>query len=136
MPINHARGWSSLHFPHPLLLSLVERSITQPPSLGVTASTFSQALSALEMLTRLCVESGWRWIDGMLLAGCLAYGLGNFNDALGWYSRILEVDSKSVAFSPPSFSTRGPTAPSKRTDELSLPVTWKPSRIWRPRSFR
>ena len=28
----------------------------------------------------------------MLLAGCLAYGLGNFNDALGWYTRILEVD--------------------------------------------
>ena len=55
-------------------------------------STASAAATALEMISRLCVGSAWGWIDGMLLAGCLAYGLGNFNDALGWYTRILEVD--------------------------------------------
>ena len=91
---------------------------TPPPPFhfpGVTASTFAQALSALEMLTRLCVESGWRWIDGMLLAGCLAYGLGNFNDALGWYSRILEVDSKSVTFPSPLFPP--PPPPTRRGGE-------------------
>jgi hypothetical protein len=52
------------------------------------------------MVARLCVESSWSWIDGMLLAGCLAYGLGKFADAMGWYSRIIEVDPKSV-FPPP-----------------------------------
>ncbi len=50
------------------------------------------AASALEMITRLVAESGFGWIDGMLLGGCLAYGLGRFDDALRWYSRILDVD--------------------------------------------
>lgn len=56
----------------------------------------SNAMTALELISRLCAESAWAWIDGMLLAGCLAYGLGNYNDALTWYSKILEIDTKSV----------------------------------------
>lgn len=33
----------------------------------------STALQALDSLHLLCVESGWRWLDGMLLGGCIAY---------------------------------------------------------------
>lgn len=51
------------------------------------------ALSALEILSSLCVESRWDWIDGMLVGGCLAYGLGDYDKAMRWYSRILHKDS-------------------------------------------
>jgi hypothetical protein len=52
------------------------------------------ANSALEILGNLCQESGWRWIDGMLLGGCLAYGLGEYEKALDWYSKIVALDSR------------------------------------------
>lgn len=52
------------------------------------------AKSALEMLETLCHESGWQWVDGMLLGGCLAYGLGEFERALDWYSKILFLDPR------------------------------------------
>lgn len=60
------------------------------------ASIMTSAMAALEMLTNLCQESGWEWIDGMLLGGCLAYGLGDYNKAMRWYSRILARDSSYV----------------------------------------
>ena len=54
----------------------------------------TDATAALEMLARLSQESGWKWIDGMLLGGCLAYGLGDYNKALHWYAKVLTVDVK------------------------------------------
>ncbi|KAI9866398.1 MAG: hypothetical protein M1813_001520 [Trichoglossum hirsutum] len=59
-------------------------------------SPAANAVAALEMLTNLCRESNLKWVDGMLLAGCLAYGLGEYTKALGWYSKIIEVDSSHV----------------------------------------
>lgn len=64
-----------------------------------TASPRAESLqdttrSALDMLETLCHESGWRWVDGMLLAGCLAYGLGNYAKALEWYSKIIAIDPR------------------------------------------
>ena len=58
------------------------------------SSPLSKAREALEMLTNLCEQSGWCWIDGMLLGGCLAYGLEEYHKALEWYSKILALDSK------------------------------------------
>jgi hypothetical protein len=58
------------------------------------SSPLSKAKEALEMLTTLCEQSGWRWIDGMLLGGCLAYGLEEYHKALEWYSKILALDPK------------------------------------------
>ena len=52
------------------------------------------AAKAMEMLGRLCSESGWQWMDGMLLGGCLAYGLGDLARALKWYSKVLDCDPK------------------------------------------
>lgn len=56
-------------------------------------SPVSNAASALEMLSHLCGESHWEWIDGMLLGGCLAHGLGDYHKATRWYSRIIARDS-------------------------------------------
>jgi hypothetical protein len=46
-----------------------------PLSLGTGSVTnaATQAMVALEMLERMCMESHWTWVDGMLLGGCLAY---------------------------------------------------------------
>jgi hypothetical protein len=52
----------------------------------------TNAKSSLEMLSTLCQESNWQWIDGMLLGGCLAYGLGDYHKAMRWYTRILNKD--------------------------------------------
>ena len=62
-----------------------------PESSPVTA-----ALSALELLSKLCHESGWQWTDGMLLGGCLAYGLGDYSRAMKWYSNVLCCDPRHV----------------------------------------
>ncbi|TVY85543.1 putative UDP-N-acetylglucosamine--peptide N-acetylglucosaminyltransferase SEC [Lachnellula suecica] len=52
----------------------------------------TKAKEALELLTNLCEQSGWCWIDGMLLGGCLAYGLEQYHNALDWYSKIIALD--------------------------------------------
>lgn len=57
-------------------------------------SPAAAAVTAIELLSRLCQESGWEWIDGMLLGGCLAYGLGDFRKALKWYTKVLSCDSE------------------------------------------
>ena len=57
-------------------------------------SPAAAATNAMEMLSRLCSESGWQWVDGMLLGGCLAYGLGDLMRALKWYSKVLDCDPK------------------------------------------
>lgn len=62
------------------------------------STTMASAASALEMLSHLCNESNWEWIDGMLLGGCLAYGLGDYQKATRWYSRIIARDARYVIF--------------------------------------
>jgi hypothetical protein len=50
------------------------------------------AASALEAITKHCEESKWSWIDGILLGGCLAYALGDYQKAQEWYKHILTLD--------------------------------------------
>lgn len=52
------------------------------------------AASALDALTKHCEESKWNWIDGILLGGCLAYALGDYQKAHGWYKHILKLDKE------------------------------------------
>ncbi|PSN71368.1 UDP-N-acetylglucosaminyltransferase [Corynespora cassiicola Philippines] len=54
------------------------------------------AASALEAITKHCEESKWEWIDGMLLGGCLAYALGDYQKAKEWYKHILGLDKDHV----------------------------------------
>lgn len=63
---------------------------TEPP----LRPPLSKAKEALEVLTTLCEQSAWCWIDGMLLGGCLAYGLEEYHKALDWYSKIIVLDPK------------------------------------------
>jgi hypothetical protein len=49
---------------------------------------------ALDLLTNLCQESQWCWIEGMLLGGCVAYALEDYQKALCWYSKILDVEPR------------------------------------------
>ena len=59
-------------------------------------SPSAAAMYAMEMLGRLCQESGLEWTDGMLLIGCLAYGLSDYNKAMKWYFKILQRDPNNV----------------------------------------
>ena len=52
------------------------------------------AVAALDRLTTLCQESNWRWIDGILLGGSLAYALAEYPKAQDWYSKILGLDPR------------------------------------------
>ncbi|KAK4191664.1 glycosyl transferase family 41-domain-containing protein [Podospora australis] len=59
-------------------------------------SPFQGAKSSLEIITNLCEQSGWKWIDGMLLGGCLHYGLERYDEALEWFRRIVNLDASHV----------------------------------------
>ena len=58
------------------------------PSLAKTANI------ALELLEQLCQESSSEWTEGMLLGGCLAFGLGQHAKAMELNMRILSRDPK------------------------------------------
>lgn len=57
-------------------------------------SPVANARSSLEILTNLCEYSDWKWVDGMLLGGCLHYGLERYEVALEWFKRIMNLDEK------------------------------------------
>lgn len=52
------------------------------------------ARASLEMLSTLCEQSGWKWVEGMLLGGCLHYGLERYEEALEWFKRIVSLDPR------------------------------------------
>ncbi len=54
------------------------------------------AVAALDVLGDTCQKSSRSWIEGMLLAGCLAYGLGDYAQALSWYQNVLSRDASHV----------------------------------------
>lgn len=60
----------------PLLAQISPVSTAPLPELSPAAKQYealSQAAGVLPILENMCAESGWTWIDGMLLGGCLAY---------------------------------------------------------------
>ncbi|KAF3915149.1 hypothetical protein ABW20_dc0103388 [Dactylellina cionopaga] len=54
------------------------------------------ANAALDMLEKQCAEDGWTWLEGMLLAGCLSYSLGDIKKARLRYEQILQIDPSYV----------------------------------------
>ena len=79
--------------------SLVAQSVVVPPHLSPDTHAIlpsAAAVYAMELLSRLCQESGLEWTDGMLLIGCLAYGLGDYNKAMKWYLKVLQRNSNNV----------------------------------------
>lgn len=71
-------------------------------------SPVSNAKASLDILSHLCEQSGWKWIEGMLLGGCLHYGLEHYEKALEWFSRIVNLDARLISLSicPPSLPIR------------------------------
>ena len=59
-------------------------------------SPLARAAVALQQMTKMCQDTEWQWTDGMQLAGCLAYGLGQYPKALWWYTNVLEMDRKHL----------------------------------------
>lgn len=64
------------------------------PRQMATTSPMQNARSAVHMLQHLCEQSDWKWADGMLLGGCLYYGLEKYEEALEWFTRVLFIDNK------------------------------------------
>ncbi|KAM0266443.1 hypothetical protein ACHAPA_006873 [Fusarium lateritium] len=63
---------------------------------NIHATPFAAAKSTLDMLGNLCEQSSWSWTDGIMLGGCLNYGLEQYQEALEWFSRITALDSSHV----------------------------------------
>ncbi|KAI0095705.1 glycosyltransferase family 41 protein [Hypoxylon sp. NC0597] len=71
-------------------------SATESERSRAPATPLSSAKAAVEMLTHLCEQSGWKWVDGMLLGGCLHYGLEHYEQSLEWFQRIISLDETHV----------------------------------------
>lgn len=54
----------------------------------------TRAINALAAISKLCEETDWQWIDGMHLGGCLIFGLGKYEKASRWYTKVLELDPR------------------------------------------
>ena len=94
------------------------------PMLASPQHAVLEAQRALEILDSLCQDSSWQWVDGILLGGCLAYGLEQFQAALQWYDRVLACDPKSVM---PYFR--------RCSYANTVTVMWRPFRIPLPLFF-
>ncbi|KAK4448190.1 putative UDP-N-acetylglucosamine--peptide N-acetylglucosaminyltransferase SEC [Podospora aff. communis PSN243] len=64
------------------------------PEIG--GSPLLNARTSLDMLSNLCEMGGWKWVDGMLLGGCLHYGLEHYEEALEWFRRIVGLEKNHV----------------------------------------
>lgn len=99
LPGNRSRQRWQSRDGSPRFCSLAAQSSHVPshlPSDTHATSPSTAAVYAMEMLSRLCQESGLEWTDGMLLTGCLAYGLGDYHKAMKWYLKILQRDPNNV----------------------------------------
>ena len=89
----HSRDVSLRTHPFPDQISYVPPQLASDFNAG---SPSAAAVYAIEILNRLCHESGLEWIDGLILTGCLAYGLGDYGKAMKWYLKVLQRDPNNV----------------------------------------
>ncbi|KAH0493692.1 hypothetical protein TgHK011_000348 [Trichoderma gracile] len=86
----HFRASSNVYYPSSSAFGAVG------PVAMAKALPILNAKTSFDMLKNLCEQSNWKWIDGILLGGCLLYGLSRFEDAVEWFSRVLTLDSSHV----------------------------------------
>lgn len=78
-----------------------------PSSLGHKGKSLASAARAsLEMLCHLCEQNEWKWTDGMLLGGCLCYGVEDYEGALEWFFKVLALDPRYCLFRAPPVTDR------------------------------
>lgn len=75
----------------PPVPSHVTSAIT-PQCYGV--DLVNTARQAISILGRFCHVSNAPWFEGMLHIACLAYALGDYQESVYWFSRILDTDQK------------------------------------------
>ncbi|KAL7794981.1 TPR-like protein [Trichoderma ceciliae] len=93
----HRSGTSAMHFcASPIAYTASSSLDALGPVAMAKALPILNARNSLDMLKSLCEQSNWKWIDGILLGGCLLYGLSKFEDAVEWFSRVLALDSSHV----------------------------------------
>ncbi|KAK6000299.1 hypothetical protein QM012_003931 [Aureobasidium pullulans] len=77
-------------------------SSTPLPSPGAMVSPLhdtsppARAANALALITRICDETSWQWIDGIHLAGCIAYGLDRYQKAEDFYMKVLALEPRHI----------------------------------------
>ncbi|GAB7359057.1 hypothetical protein MBLNU230_g5129t1 [Neophaeotheca triangularis] len=83
---------------HPMSYDPHGNQLLQTPSIvpPLDEAPPTRASVALAQITQLCDDSQWQWVDGMHLAGCIAYGLSNYEKAEKWYSKVLDKDPKHL----------------------------------------
>jgi hypothetical protein len=64
------------------------------PTLPGNTSVYDNARASLQLIQSLCEQSDWKWVEGLLLAGCLQYGLEQYDDALKSFCRITALDAR------------------------------------------
>lgn len=71
----------------------VDTTCSQHPSSVTNQSEIAKtAWAAYSDLAQLCAESNETWSDAMLLAGCLAFALGQYSAASSWFTRIASTE--------------------------------------------
>ncbi|KAF2157562.1 glycosyltransferase family 41 protein [Myriangium duriaei CBS 260.36] len=73
-----------------------ESLLARTTNITAQNTVWPRANNALKSLVQLCDRTGWQWIDGLNLSGCLAYGLEDYKKALSLYNRVLELDPKHI----------------------------------------
>lgn len=79
------------------------RAFCGHPTMTVQSAVYGNAMiqkhpvenakSSLEILSSLCEQTDWKWVDGMLMGGCLHYSLERYEEALEWFKRIVGLDA-------------------------------------------
>ena len=59
---------------------------------GQHSAPTAKAVTSLDILQSLCEQSEWKWIDGLLVGGCLHYALERYSESYKWFSRIVTLD--------------------------------------------
>ncbi|KAK8035081.1 glycosyl transferase family 41-domain-containing protein [Apiospora rasikravindrae] len=69
--------------------------VSHPYFVQTPQTPIARAKESADILHNLCEQSGWKWVEGMILGGCLYYGLERYEDALDWFSRVVSLDEKN-----------------------------------------
>lgn len=82
---------------------LQESQAATQSTLGQKGKTLvSAARASLEMLCHFCEQNEWKWTDGMILGGCLCYGVEDYEGALEWFSKVLALYPRyCLSWAPP-----------------------------------
>ncbi|KAB8349722.1 hypothetical protein FH972_023737 [Carpinus fangiana] len=96
--LNHNRHQAGTGHPHRRLSQNMNQTFEGFGNLQINAPDLTNPASwnILFTLTSVIFKGGERWVDGMQLAGCMSYMLGDYESALDWNTTILEIEPEHV----------------------------------------